>query len=158
MPPKKPASRRQNRSTRDVGVVVALPARVGAAVVPPADLSWPEEVQQSWVEFWSSPLADPRLLKPTDVPALKRLFDLRARLARAAGEFDAEPTVSGSMGQPTLSPWAAEMHRLTATIEKLEDRFGLSPLARLRLGVTFEEGVSLSARNAQILAKLAQQD
>lgn len=58
------------------------------------------------------------------------------------------------MGQPVLSPWAAEIHRLESVISKLEDRFGLTPLARLRLGVSFEEGVSLAARNAQLLQGL----
>lgn len=155
-PPKKPAERRQRRNTNDVGKVSALPVRVAAGVMPAAELSWPDVVQQEWAEFWSSPLADPKITKPTDLPALKRLFDLRARLVHADEQFDLEPIVVGSTGQPTMSPWAAERHRLMAAIDKLEDRFGFSPLARLRLGVTFEEGVSLAGRNAQLLATLQQ--
>lgn len=155
-PPKKPAERRQRRNTADVGKVSALPVRVAAGIMPPADLSWPDELQQAWSEFWSSPLAGPAILKPTDVPALRRLFDLRARLVHADEQFDLEPLVVGSTGQSVMSPWAAERHRLLAAIEKLEDRFGFSPMARLRLGVTFEEGVSLAGRNAELLAKLQQ--
>ena len=71
-------------------------------------------------------------------------------------QFDLEPIVVGSTGQPTMSPWAAERHRLMAAIDKLEDRFGFSPLARLRLGVQFEEGVNLAGRNAELIAKLQQ--
>lgn len=156
-PPKKPAERRQRRNKGvDVGKVSQLPVRVAAQLMPPADLEWPDDVQASWAEFWSSPLADPKVLRSTDVPALRRLFELRAKLARAHEEFDAAPIIRGSMGQDTMSPWAAEVHRLEAAIGKLEDRFGLTPLARLRLGVTFEEGVSLASRNAALLAQLQQ--
>jgi hypothetical protein len=153
MPPKKPAERRHNAKTRDVGRVSQLPVRVAARVMPPPDIEWSDEVQAAWLEFWSSPLADPKVLRSTDVPALRRLFDLRARLDRAQSEFDDCPTVSGSMGQTTMSPWAAEVHRLEAAIGKLEDKFGLTPMSRLRLGVTFEEGVSLASRNAAFLAQ-----
>lgn len=50
-----------------------------------------------------------------------------------------------------MSPWAQEIHRLEAAVSKLEERFGLTPMARLKLGVTYEEGVSLAHRNAQLL-------
>jgi hypothetical protein len=99
--------------------------------------------------LWSSPLAG--LVKPTDVPALRRLFDYRHQLIDAQRAYGEEPVAVGSMGQPVLSPYAAEIHRLEGVIVKLEDRFGLTPLARLRLGVTFEEGVSLAQRNAEFL-------
>ena len=157
MSAKKPAERRQRGArTKDVGRVSALPVRVAAGAMPAPSVDWPDEVQSSWLEYWSSPLADPRILKSTDVPALRRLFDLRGRLVAAVEAFDAQPIVSGSMGQETMSPWAAEIHRLEAAIGKLEDKFGLTPLGRLRLGVTLEEGVSLASRNQALLAQLQQ--
>ena len=150
--PKKPAERRQRGArTKDVGEVVALPRGQAAVVQATADLAWRDEVQVAWAELWSSPLAGH--IKPTDVPALRRLFDYRHSLAVARDKFEAEPESVGSMGQPVLSPWAAEIQRLEGVIQKLEDRFGLTPLARLRLGVTFEEGVSLASRNASLLAE-----
>jgi len=153
--PKKPAERRQRGSrSPDVGTVSALPVRIAAGLAPPAELAWPDDVQASWTEFWSSPLANPSVLKATDVPALRRLFDLRARLVEAQRRFDDEPVSEGSMGQPVMSPWAAEIHRLESAISKLEDKFGLTPMARLRLGVTFEEGVSLASRNQALLDRL----
>lgn len=149
MPEKKPTNRRQGRGTRDAGAVVALPPKQSALLARQVDPSWPATVQSAWVELWQSPLAGH--VRDTDQPALRRLFDYRAALVRAQVAFDAEPTSVGSTGQPVLSPWAAEIHRLEGQIQKLEDRFGLTPLSRLRLGVTFEEGVSLAQRNSQLL-------
>ena len=110
---------------------------------------WHPDVVEAWSELWSSPLAG--MIKATDLPALRRLHEYRHQLAHALEAYTDEPTVVGSMGQPVLSPFAAEVHRLEGVIGKLEDRFGLTPLARLRLGVTFEEGTSLAARNAALL-------
>jgi P27 family predicted phage terminase small subunit len=149
---KKPVERRQRGArTKDVGNVVALAPRELARQYPPPDDGWLPEVVEAWHEFFSSALAGPKVFKSTDLPALRRLFKYRDRLLHATTEFEEQPTTTGSMGQEVLSPWAAEMHRLEAEIQKLEDRFGLTPLARLRLGVTFEEGVGLAARNQQLL-------
>jgi hypothetical protein len=147
--PKKAADRRQGSHSKDVGKVVALSPRSVAPVVAAARLDWAPEVAEAWAELWSSPLAG--LIRPTDVPAVRRLFDLRHRLIETYRAYDEDPISVGSMGQPVLSPFAAEAHRIESELEKLEDRFGLTPLARLRLGVTFEEGVSLASRNAQLL-------
>jgi Phage terminase, small subunit len=150
MTAKKPAAQRQRGArTKDVGAVVALVPAQQSPMVAGADLAWRDEVRESWAELWSSPLAGQ--FRPTDVPALKRLFAYRSQLAEAQDRYAEEPTALGSMGQPVLSPWAAEVHRLEATVQKLEDRFGLTPMSRLRLGVTYEEGVSLASRNSQLL-------
>ncbi|NDG19213.1 MAG: hypothetical protein EB117_13195 [Betaproteobacteria bacterium] len=148
-PPRKPPERRQRTNTPDIGVVVALPA--SSPAVPAPDPTWRSEVVEAWNDFWCSPLAGPGVMKATDAPALRRLFAYRSRLLVALEAMDAEPIVLGSTGQPTMSPWAAEVHRLEAAIAKLEQQFGLTPMARLKLGVTYEEGVSLAHRNAQLL-------
>ncbi len=110
---------------------------------------WRDGVTAAWLDLWSTSLA--QHFQSTDVPALRRLFTLRSRLEDALASADETPVVAGSTGQPTLSPWFAEAHRLEAEIERLEDRFGLTPQARLRLGVTLEEGLSLAARNRELL-------
>ena len=147
---RKPAERRQRTNTPDIGIVRALPS--AAPMVPKPEPHWRPGVVEGWNDYWSSPMAG-QVMKPTDAPALKRLFEWRHRLLIALDAFDAEPIVTGSTGQPTMSPWAQEVHRLEAEVGKLEDKFGLTPLARLKLGVTFEEGVSLAQRNAQLLAQ-----
>lgn len=148
---KKPAERRQRTNSKDVGVVRVLPSAV--PMVPAPAPTWAPEVSEAWNDFWSSPLAGSQVMRPTDAPALRRLFDLRNRLLWALAAMDDEPIVVGSTGQPTMSPWAAEIHRLEAAVSRLEDKFGLTPMARLKLGVTYEEGVGLAGRNAALLAQ-----
>jgi hypothetical protein len=151
MTARKPVERRQRgQRTKDVGMVTSLPVKAAGDLVSAARVDWAPAVAEAWAELWNSPLA--ALMKPTDMPALRRLFDYRHQLIDAQRHYGEEPVAVGSMGQPVLSPFAAEIHRLESVIAKLEDRFGLTPLARLRLGVTFEEGVSLAQRNAQFLA------
>jgi hypothetical protein len=142
---KKPVERRQRGArTKDVGQVIALAPAQQAAQYPLPDDGWLPEVAEAWHEFMSSPLAGPKVFKSTDLPALRRLFRYRDRLLHASLQFEEQPTTTGSMGQDVLSPWAAEIHRIEAEIQKLEDRFGLTPL-------TFEEGVGLATRNQKLL-------
>lgn len=154
MTAKKPDAVRQRGKSRtgahkETGVVLALAP--SSLRVPPAKPHWRAEVVEGWNDYWSSQLATEQFLKPTDRPALVRLFDFRHRLLEALDGFDAEPIVVGSTGQPTMSPWAQEVHRLEGVVEKLEAHFALTPLSRFKLGVTYEEGVSLAGRNAQLL-------
>lgn len=151
---KKPPERRQTSRTRsgehkpDPTLVLV---RAAAPRVPPPQPQWRPEVVEAWNDFWMSPLADSKLLAVTDQPALLRLFEFRSRLLNAIAAFEAEPIVEGSMKQATLSPWALEVNRLETVVAKLEALFGLTPMARMKLGISFEEGISLAARNAQLL-------
>ena len=147
--PKKPADRRQRgRSRSDMRTnAVAVPDVAPRA--PEGLAAWSDATSGAWVELWSSPLAVH--YKQSDVAALCRLFTYRQRLDDALARAVAEPESKGSTGQMVISPWHAEIHRLEAAIGKLEDRFGLTPLARIRLGVSLEEGVSLAAKNAELL-------
>ncbi len=144
MSARKPPARRQRPSTPD------LAPSVGGALPMPAPMSeWRDDVTAAWLELWSTSLA--KHFQSTDVPSLRRLFTLRSRLVDALANADAEPMITGSTGQSILSPWFAEAHRIEGEVERLEDRFGLTPQARLRLGVTLEEGLSLAARNRELL-------
>ena len=147
--PKKPADRRQrDRSRSDMRVdMVVTP--VIAPRAPAGLVAWSDATSEAWVELWASPLA--AHYKPSDVSALRRLFGYRQRLDDALERAEAQPESLGSTGQMVISPWHAEIHRLEAAIGKLEDRFGLTPLARIRLGVSLETGVSLATQNAELL-------
>jgi hypothetical protein len=141
---RKPSERRQRPAPRELAL-----ATTSVVAVPAGMSSWRAEIMAAWSDLWTSPLGSH--FKPTDVPSLRRLFILRSRLVDALERADAEPEMTGSTGQTVLSPWFAEAHRLEAEIERLEDRFGLTPLSRVRLGVQLEQGVSLAAQNAALM-------
>lgn len=133
--PKKPADRRQGRGTADMGLVEAT--RVVEIPDPPhpAGSRLRAETVVAWESFWRSELAS--LAKESDHPALVRLFRMYDMRASFEAMVLAQPMVAGSKGQPRVNPITSEIASLDSRIVALEDRFGLSPAARLKLGVTF---------------------
>jgi len=92
------------------------------------------EIREWWQAFWSSDLVAV-VGADTDIPAVRRLatlLDLRERALRAAQE---NMMIVGSTGQMVENPLAKAMSRYDVEIRNLEDRFGLTPRARLNLGV-----------------------
>lgn len=161
---RKPAERRQNRSTRDLEPVDTT---VITGNFAPAPLnSWLKDTADQWSDLWMSDLSSQ--IRNTDHPALIRLFDWRDEQARcrkrakaARKVAESEPTVEGSKGQPVANPmWdvAKSQDDLALQIETrivaLEDRLALSPKARLAIGVTQQKGQSLAMANAQIAAAI----
>lgn len=105
-PPKHPSDRRRRNRVQ----TVELPADgsgLEAPELPGADdlLEW---TRNYWTGLWASPMAV--VWEPMDVPALIRLARLQDRQMRGEG-------TSTELGE----------------IRNLEDRFGLSPMARKRL-------------------------
>jgi P27 family predicted phage terminase small subunit len=151
---KKPADRRQNRVTTDVGLVV----RESVAAVPAADRVWREQTIERWLQFWSSPLA--AQIEPSDEGAFRRLFWIYDELDRLRQAIDETGrVVEGSQGQPRPNPLYKQVEAFQAEARQMEDRFGLSPLSRLRLGITFADAqASLDGLNARLAAKLAEHD
>lgn len=91
---------------------------------------------RAWEAFWSSELA--QLADPVDcataLPRLFRMYDERERFERLVLET---PMAVGSTGQPVVNPAAGQVASLDGRINALEDRFGITPMARLKLGITF---------------------
>jgi len=150
MPRRKPASARQNRETRDIGLVRQQTGKVpecppmadGTAMLP--------ATREAWAAFWASDVAG--LVVDADVPALGRLFglyDLRDRMMRA---YLSEPFAAGSTGQLKIHPAGTEVASLDARILQLEDRFGITPAGRLKLGIVLGAAAkSLEDLNASFL-------
>lgn len=154
MSERKPAAKRQGRGTADVGVVV----RAGSAAVAPASPGWREQTVERWVTFWSSALA--QQVEQSDHGSLRRLFGLYDELDRIWEAIEETGrVVVGSQGQPRPNPLYKQVEAFQAEARQLEDRFGLSPLARLRLGITFADAQnSLESLNERLAAKLAAAD
>ena len=73
------------------------------------------------------------------MPALSRLFELIDERERCMTSARKGRLVKGSTGQPVLNPLYKHVQSLEAQISTLEERFGLTPLSRLKLGVQFGE-------------------
>lgn len=152
---KKPAERRQGRGTVEVGVVAVTES---GRPVPVADQSWRETTVERWAAFWASPLASQ--VEPSDEGAFRRLFKIYDETDRLWDAIDATGRiVEGSQGQPRPNPLFKQIEAFQAEARQLEDRFGLSPMSRLRLGITFADAqASLDGLNARLAAKMAETD
>ena len=149
MPPlRKPAEQRQNRVTTDV----VVPLR-SVQVRPEPESGWREGTVERWNFFWESKLASN--VEPSDEGALRRLFRLYDEIDRM---WDAvEETgrvVEGSQKQPRPNPLFKQIETFQAEARQLEDRFGLSPMSRLKLGVTFADAhLSLASLNERLASR-----
>lgn len=146
--PKRPQNR--SRAPRGSSLTVIDGARARAKV-PPAPAGLSSAIRAVWQTFWASPLAQHVI--DTDVAALRRLFRLYEQRERYI-EMAADNTLSlGSTGQLTLHPLVKQVDVLDAKILALEDRYGLSPMSRLKLQVTLgDAGKSLADLNKALAA------
>jgi P27 family predicted phage terminase small subunit len=133
-PAPKPASERQRRNKRDVGQLVPIES---ARIIPGPPPGLLALTKSAWEAFWTTPLA--QLITDADLPALHRLFDLYDELDRIWRAAKKHRIVTGSQGQEVLNPLYRQADSLRGEIRQLEDRFGLTPMARLKLGVKFGE-------------------
>ena len=132
-PPPKPPESRQRRNAR-AAIVVRRGA--GALEAPAAPRGWLRATAERWAIYWASPvgqLADPE----TDLPAILRLYSLYDERERAYRAYKKRRLVKGSQGQPVVNPAWRQVPVMDAEIRQLEDRLGLTPQSRLKLGVTF---------------------
>jgi hypothetical protein len=146
-PPKKLPDRRQRTNHVDVGLVV-VQGQASSRPDPPSGLL--KATRDAWATYWTSEVAS--LFKPEDGAALRRLFRLYDGAERAWREEARMPLVEGSQGQPRPNPAGAHKAlELEPHIRALEDRFGITPLGRLKLGVTFQQGQNLAEMNRRIV-------
>jgi P27 family predicted phage terminase small subunit len=139
-PPPKPADQRQRRNQRTTteragAGLVALPG--GKVDRPSAPSGLLKATREDWAAFWSSPLG--ALVVPADVPALRRLFTLYDERARAYRGLRQVGRLLETEKGTALNPLAGYLKSCDAEVRLLEDRFGLSPISRLRLGVALGE-------------------
>lgn len=147
---KKPAERLQRRNKPK-----ALDAQVVAMNIEavPAAPEVGEALVAEWERLWTSELA--ATYTESDVPALGRLFELRQRISDFEAEALAAGAVTtGSTGQQTMHPLLKEADAYRAQVLALEDRFGLNPQARLKLGIALGQAQqSLDDMNDRIAKK-----
>lgn len=145
--PKDPEKRQRRNAAKDLAVVTEA---ADSSEVPTSPAGLLKATRDRWVDYWSSPVA--KLADPvSDLPALERLFRLYDDLERTNRTVREQGhMVLGSKGQMVLHPLLRHTQVTQTEIRQLEDRFGLSPRARLSLNVTLGEAAkSLADLNSE---------
>lgn len=134
--PRKAVSERQGRVPPPALVIETEPALAHVVPDPPKGLL--RSSRALWDQLWSSPLARAwnRTTDQLAVEELVRLVDERERAWRA---YRRQRFVEGSRGQVRVNPVWTVVRDTTAQILQLSDRLGLTPRARLQLGIKFTE-------------------
>lgn len=143
----KPASQLAGRGSPYRGTTATiLPALPGGDLaMPPYPPGISVAAKRVWAAFWESPVA-PTVDLRADKPALERWILAYSEVDRLRRKIRQEPTVTGSMGQPVLNPIHDIMRGYIRDMERAEEHFGMTPLARMRLGIAIgEAGLSLAA-------------
>jgi P27 family predicted phage terminase small subunit len=139
-PPPKTPDRRQRRAARTTtgrrGGLVALEGGQDPPPSAPAGLLKP--ARQRWAAFWTSKVAD-AVDRTSDLPALVRWIQATDEYDRVAKVVKRSRLVKGSMGQPVANPLLGYLAQLDSQIAKAEAAFGMTPIARLRLGIALGE-------------------
>lgn len=135
-PARKDPTTRQRRNTPGALELVAAAAQVDTVsdTPEPPDGLLPK-TRQRWEGFWTSPVAA-LVDRTSDMPALERLFELYDDCARYRAAIRSAPMVEGSQGQMVRNPFVKDLKDSQVEVRQLEDRFGLSPRARLGLNLT----------------------
>lgn len=105
--------------------------------VPEPSEAWRDDTKEVWFAYWQSDVS--RLCGEESLPSLRRLYDLydERTLTFQAVQKSGVRLIQGSQGQHVQNPLLRYISELDREIRQLEDRFGLTPLSKLQLGVTF---------------------
>lgn len=133
--PKKPAAPRPPKlQVVDASTPPAAPKRSAG---PAADTDWLTSTKKRWTAFWKSAPAK-KIEASLDLPAVERLFTLYDERERSLRDFRKSRLVRGSQDQMVLNPLGRQINSLNTQILALEDRLGLSPMARLKLNISLD--------------------
>lgn len=103
---------------------------------PPAGLL--KASRERWAAFWASPAAE-RVDMQSDLPRLIRWVEQADEYDRVSKVCKKTRLVRGSTGQPVLNPLFNYLAQLEAQIARTESDFGMTPLARYRMGGDVKE-------------------
>lgn len=142
---------RQRRVKRpEVGLVALGEAPTRLLPKPPAGLL--KVSKDRWADFWGSPVAD-AVDRRSDMHRVTRWITAVDEYERCMPVLRKTRLVKGSMGQPVLNPLAGYLAQVEASLRAAEADLGLTPMARLKLGITFGQAKLTAAElNRQLEA------
>jgi P27 family predicted phage terminase small subunit len=103
---------------------------------PPSGLL--KKTGETWRAYWESQVSA-AVDRKADGHRIERWIRAVDEYERCSRTFRRHRIVSGSTGQPTLNPLAAYLAKLETSITKAEAELGLTPMARLKLGIAYGE-------------------
>ena len=152
----KPAGQRQGHYQSPSLTVVKAESAGFLCPEPPAGLL--KSSRETWDQFWSSPIAQ-AVEMAADGPRLQRWIEAIDERTRVRRVFRRERLVTGSQGQPVLNPLAGYLSTLEREIAAAEPAFGMTPIARLRLGIAIGEARRTAAQlNRDLVPKWRELD
>lgn len=135
--PKEEGKRQRARSSTNLRLIEE---RDVESPIPPAPEGLSPARLEGWTEFFESPLAG--LVKKTDLSVVRRLWTYYQQHDDLTRIFEKSRLVSGSQGQPRMNPAHDALMKMETAILRLENELGLTPTARLRLGITFADATT----------------
>ena len=108
-----------------------------------------------WTMFWNSPVAQAVDLA-ADRYRLERWINCVDEYERINAAFRNTRIVKGSTGQPVLNPLSQYLQQLLGEINKAEAELGLTPLARMRLGIAYGEAKLTAIELSRALDELGE--
>jgi P27 family predicted phage terminase small subunit len=146
--PKKPPELRQGKPRGPQPKDVALRDEAPPVPLPPRGLL--ARTRQRWRDYWASPVA--RAVDPVaDLHRVERWIRAVDEYERCYPTFVRARLTEGSMKQTSMNPLAGYLHQLEGTIARAETELGLTPMARLRLGIAYGQARLTAAELNQAL-------
>ncbi len=105
---------------------------------PPPDGLVPAAVDY-WYRYLGSVVGQRVVNLDIDGPALYRWAECVSQRLKLQPQLAEKPLVKGSTGQDVVNPLNTLIVNLTREIERLEEHFGMTPVARMRLGIAIGE-------------------
>lgn len=147
--PKPPGARRRRNAGQSQWQQLPAEGRSGPIPEPRTDRELGEIASQYWETLWTSPMAV--TFTDADIQSLTRLavlVDDRARSESADGLIEIVESNFGSEVEVVVGKFAGD-----AEIRQLEDRYGVSPLARRRLQWEIRQGEAGEPARAKPMAR-----
>lgn len=130
--PKRAEDRHRAPKRPELGIVQAKPAAIVIPAPPPGLL---KASKDRWESYWRSAVSSAVDLQ-ADWGVLERWIRSVDEWHRAYRDFRKARTTEGSTGQLVLSPLAKLIRQLEGEIVRAEHELGLTPMSRLKLGLT----------------------
>lgn len=145
--PKRREDRHRAPKRPELGVVEA---KAPDFVIPPAPIGLLKVSKDRWEAYWRSAISSAVDLN-ADFGLVERWIRSVDEWHRAYRSFRKERVTTGSTGQLVLSPLAKLISQLESEIGRCEQQLGLTPIARLKLGLTAnQERLTAAALNRSL--------